>query len=327
MPIHLRRERVCAVGGGAWALAIAENQSASPDPACAYQQVIDVAARTAAPLAEPSLRHGAAWIAGASRSPVAAIAGNQTQKQGPVSLVDVARRKVTRELTAPGVFQGLALDATGARIAYVLADRVAIVDVASGREVVSVALEAGRRFLGYVAHCQGHWVVFSSKGRTWLATVLTDEGAFTGRVHPMRAEPMEVCGAGGAPVVACGVGRKLVQVIEVVTGASVVFAPHTAKDAFAAVSVSIEDDGARVISRGTDDAQMFMLGRGARHPVAVRALAATTRRLNDRDYLTQPGFAVCGSTLVTVSDGAPSFEALPAVSKRGELWGSGVRQR
>ncbi len=326
MSIFLRRERVCSAGGGAFALSIAENQSGSPDPACAYQQVIDVAERVATPLAEPMLKHGASGVAGAARAPLAALAVDPSGPRGVVYLIDVARRKVARELTPPGPFLHMALDAAGARVAYVLIDRVVVVDVASGREVVSVAHEAGRRFAGHVTHCEGYWVVVSSSGRTWLGTVLTDDGAFTGRVHAMRGEPVEMCGASAAPVIACSVGRKLVQVIEVVTGASIVIAAHPAKDAFGLVSVAISDDGRRVFSRGSDDRRLCMLARGGKSASELRAMPPTTRHMGGREYLTQPGLAVCGEALVTVSEGVATFEPFPAV-KIGASWAANMRRR
>lgn len=316
---------MCSAGGGLFALSIAENQSSSPDPACSYQQVIDVAERRVAPLAAPMLKHGASGVAGAARAPLAALAVDAMQPRGVVYMIDLAHRKVVRELTPPGPFLHMALDAAGARIAYVLVDRVVVVDVASGREVVSVAHEAGRRFAGHVAHCDGYWMVVSSSGRTWLGTMLSDDGAFTGRVHPMRGEPVEMCGAAAAPVIACSVGRKLIQVIEVVTGASVVIAAHTAKDAFGAVSLSLTDDGLRVISRGSDDQRLCVLARGARSAPELRVVPATTRTMGGREYLTQPGFAVCGDQLVVVSEGVPSFEPLPVV-KIGASWAATVRR-
>jgi hypothetical protein len=321
MPLYYRDEWLWPAGAGAFALSAAVDRSSCPDAAPFYQQVISLADRSTRPLGDLALPRSAAVIAGAARAPIAAIASAPRSEPALVRVLDLARGVVVSEHPAPGPFHRIALDATGTRLAYLLQDRVVFTEVADGRETGAFPLGSAQRFRGHVAHCRDRWVVAVERGRKWLMVVLTDEGAPTGRELPLRGEPFELSGAGDAPVVACGIGKKLVQVVDVETGASVAVTAHTATDAYAAVRTCISDDGTRVLSRGTSDERLCVLVRGAAVAVEVARLPRSTTTVNGSEFSSQPAFAMCGETLVTVRDGLATFVPSPGGAPVSDVWG------
>jgi len=310
MPLYARFDRVASAAGGAFAVSIAQDRSSCGDGSLFPQQVVSVADRSARPLGALAVGGTADALAAAADAPVAVLVGGMRAGQIPVRVVDFVSGEVLADRSVPDRFHGVAVDGTGDRAAFVMTDRVAITEARTGREIASVPFATGRRFGAYVAWVRGGWVMAHAQNKKWALVPLSPEGAPAGAEIPIRGEPFDLAGASAARVVAAGIGKKIVQVVDLDSGAVVSVTPHSAKDAYAAVTVAVSDDGARVFSRGTEDADLWVLARGAAEARPFVPLATTRTRAGKIDFVNTPAFAVCGATLVTVLEGVPAFHPL-----------------
>jgi hypothetical protein len=239
---------------------------------------------------------------------------NPEGRNNLVRVLTVDPPRIVAELAVDRVHD-LALSGDGRVLALLGWEELRFVDVGTGAPL-GPPLPYGRQpgVEARVVWARERWVVTHRReGRSVLTalsprTLLPEvEVALAGTVHGLAA-------ASAAPVVACGVGRTTVQVIDFGDPAAPTvstFSPHRAAPRFSRVEVAISADGAQVVSHGTQDHALFALVRGEEaarplfelpHATSPLPELRTGDRTVPQQLYTTPAFQLARAGLITAEE-------------------------
>lgn len=234
---------------------------------------------------------GARALAASARAMVVAIGSDA----GEIRVCDVAADEVVFSGKVPNVVLSLALDDAGETIGVVHrkgeGSVLATIDVASKKrhELVHGALAA-------VCHARGAFWTTIKNGRKYelVAFAKTKRGAAFG----LGGSAYGLARALHADVIAAGVGKKSVVVVDLDAGAVKRVSAHDQKDPYAAVSVAVSHDGTVVVSRGSHDAKLAVTSDGKATAIAKLDDVDEPYGTGDR-LITTPGFVTNGRVITT----------------------------
>jgi hypothetical protein len=132
----------------------------------------------------------------------------------------------------------------------------------------------------------------------------------------LHGKPNTIAAVLAAPVVACGLTRNRVQIIDIDRNQSTVVQHDKTRHQFNRMDVAVAPDGLRVLARGTYDQTLFAMACGQNAFVELAPLATFDTPLDNQSFLsTTSGFCLLNDRYLSLINGTISAQSdtLPTI--------------
>jgi hypothetical protein len=152
--------------------------------------------------------------------------------------------------------------------------------------------------------CAHRWGIFQRTKSVWYLTLLDEQtGASVDRIR-LYGRPDTISAARSAPIVACGLNKNRVQIIDIDTSRSIVVRHNASTEPYNRMDVAVASDGLRIAARGTYDQTLWSVSCGHDTLTELVPLPNVEIGLNTGDFLIcMPGFCLLNDRYLTISRG------------------------
>jgi hypothetical protein len=341
---YLRDEHLIPFAGGTQVLGFAIDRSSNPDPAPFYRKILDVTSLQATSLGNLGVLQGLSrtaverwypdyrrshneipevlperrpqFLTGAPTRSVIALVFPVLYPYHLLRFVDLTESTILAEHMAEHVHT-LHLNSTGTRSFCTLNTGFACYALDHpASPLYQFAL--GTSFLRphQAVWCAGRWCIFHYQPKVWHLAVIDEQSGQLVEQIRLHGKPNTVAAALAAPVVACGLTRNRVQIIDIDRNRSMVVHHDKTPNQFNRMDVAVAPNGLRVLARGTYDQTLFAVACGQNAFVELAPLANFETPCNNQGILiTTPGFCLLNDQYLTLVDGTitAQSEALPSI--------------
>ena len=165
--------------------------------------------------------------------------------------------------------------------------------------------------------CAHRWGIFQRTKSVWYLTLLDEQtGAIVDRIR-LHGRPDTISAARSAPIVACGLNKNRIQIIDIDTSRSIVVRHNASTEPYNRMDVAVASDGLRIAARGTYDQTLWCVSCGHDTFIELMPLPNVETGVNASDFLIyMPGFCLLNDRYLTISRGdiASSTINLPGIA-------------
>jgi hypothetical protein len=236
-------------------------------------------------------------------------------------LIDATRYAILAEHLLPNV-QTVQFNSTSTRCLFTLTTGYSCFQIDNGLfRLFQMDLGEDSTILHQAAWCAQRWCIFQRNKSVWYLTLLDEQtGVIVDRIR-LHGRPDTISAARSAPVVACGLNKNRIQIIDIDTRRSIVVSHHASNEPYNPMGIAVASDGLRIAARGTYDQRLWCVSCGGDTLTELMPLPDTKVALNTGDFLSyRPGFCLLNNRYLTLSLGqvASHTNNLPVVA--AERW-------
>jgi hypothetical protein len=232
-------------------------------------------------------------------------------------LIDTARHAILADHLLPHA-QTVQFNTTSTRCFFTLTTGYSCFQIDNGLfPLFQMDLEGDSTIPQQATWCAQRWCIFQRNKSVWYLTLLDEQtGVIVDRIR-LHGRPDTISAARFATVVACGLNKNRIQIIDIDTRRSMIVSHRASNEPYNRMDVAVAPDGLRIAARGTYDQRLWCVGCGGDTLTELMPLPDMEVALNTGDFLIyRPGFCLLNNCYLTLSLGqiVSCTSNLPAVA-------------